>query len=343
MELSERKREVLFAVVENYIVTAEPVGSAQIAKAGGLSVSPATVRHVMAELEEMGLILRPHTSAGGVPTDLAYRFYVDRLMQLKPLTSGVQDEIRNRVETGAATVSDILKETCKLISVQTHQPGMIVSPRADETRLKHIQFVRLKNNLALGVLVTSSGIVENKVLELSEPYTQEQLNQMHNFLNERIAGRAVSEVRREILLEMKQAHQNYDRLLSQALILGERTMAEEGREVHVEGQSLLFDEPEFSNARAMQGILRTLEEKNQVLALLDQAIRNPGVKILIGEEIHCGEVNGLSLITSTYSDAEGNRGVLGVIGPTRLDYARIVPLVEFTSQMVTDTLGQRSE
>src|ERR1051326_850343 len=155
-DLSERKREVLFAVVENYISSAEPVGSTFLSKHSRLTLSPASIRQVMAELEELGFVARPHTSSGGIPTTQAYRFYVDRLMQLKPLTTIVEEEIRNRISSGRANVSDLLKETCKIISTCAHQPVLGMSPKLSEIYFKYIQFVHLKNNLVLVVLVTSS-------------------------------------------------------------------------------------------------------------------------------------------------------------------------------------------
>ncbi|MFH1017538.1 MAG: heat-inducible transcriptional repressor HrcA, partial [Pseudomonadota bacterium] len=174
-DLSDRKREVLFAVVENFISTAEPVGSGQVAKSKDILFSPATIRNVMAELEEMGFLSRPHASSGGVPTSLAYRFYVDRLMHLKPLTQAERDEIRSRVESGVSSVHDIMRDACRLISERAHQPGVALAPSAEERSLKHIQFMRLRADLALAILVTSTGIVENKLLALDKPYTQEQL------------------------------------------------------------------------------------------------------------------------------------------------------------------------
>jgi heat-inducible transcriptional repressor len=342
-DLSERKREVLFAVVENFISTAEPVGSSQVSKSKGILFSPATTRNVMSELEEMGFLVRPHPSSGGVPTALAYRFYVDRLMQLKPLTQTERDEIRRAVESGASTIHDILRHACKLISGHAHQPGVALAPPAEERSLKHIQFMRLRSDLALAILVTSAGIVENKLLELDKPYSQDQLTRMSNYLNEKLAGMTVSNVRRQILSEMKHAHRSYDELMQKALMLGEQALSDGPRELHIEGQSLLCADPEFANIEKMRHVLRTLEDRTELLRLLDQSIQSQGVKIFIGDEIQSPEINGLSLITSTYSDNEGNRGVLGVIGPTRIQYASIVPLVDFTSKILTEVLGDREK
>jgi heat-inducible transcriptional repressor len=337
-DLPERKRQVLYAVVHDFIVSAEPVGSTQVAKKKGINLSPATVRTVMAELEERGFLARPHTSSGRVPTDAGYRFYVDQLMKLRPLTSHEQTEIRSRVESGNLDMNEILKDACRFVADRANQAGIVMAPRTEERSLQHLQFVALKGNLALAVLVSSSGIVENKILELDRPAAQNELDRMHNYLNDHFAGKAMGTIRRDILLEMKRVQTQYDELLTRALLLGEKAFSDGHPEVHIEGQSHLFSVPEFADVDKMQLILRTLEEKTQIVRLLDQCLASPGVKIFIGEEIATPEVNGLTLITSAYSDSEGNPGILGVIGPKRIDYARIVPLVEFTSHMVTDAL-----
>lgn len=337
-DLPERKRKVLYAVVHDFIVSAEPVGSGQVSERKGINLSPATVRTVMAELEERGFLKRPHSSSGRVPTDAAYRFYVDQLMRLRPLTPNERAEIRTRVESGVLDMNEILKDACRFIADRANQAGIVMAPRADERSLQHVQFVGLKGNLLLAVLVSSSGIVENKILQLDRPATQSDLDRMHNYLNEHFVGMTMAKIRREILLEMKRVQNQYDQLLTRALMLGEKAFSDAPPEVHIEGQSHLFSVPEFADVQKMQQILRTLEEKTKLIQVLDQCLQSPGVKIFIGEEVARPEINGLTLITSAYSDSEGNPGLLGVIGPTRLDYARIIPLVEFTSQMVTDVL-----
>jgi heat-inducible transcriptional repressor len=259
-------------------------------------------------------------------------------MENRPLTPKEQAEIRSRVESGVVDMKEILKDACRFVAERANQAGIVLAPRPDERSLQHIQFVGLKGNLVLAVLVSSSGIVENKILELDRPAPQSELDRMHNYLNEHFAGMAVGKVRREILLEMKRAQSQVDVLLTRALLLGEKAFSDGPPELMVEGQSHLFSVPEFADLERMQNILRTLEEKTQLVRVLDQCLQSPGVKIFIGGESASPEIDGLTLITSAYSDNEGNPGILGVIGPTRLDYARIIPLVDFTSRMVTDVL-----
>lgn len=340
--LSDRKRDVLFAVVEDFIASAEPVGSQQVSKKGGLEISSATIRIVMAELEERGFLKRSHVSSGRIPTDTAYRFYVNELMKLEPLTSGEREQIRSSVESGKSDMNEIIHQACQLISAKANQPSLGLVPANTQQSLKHIQFIRLRENLILTILVSSTGIVENKLLELERPLSQSELDRMHNYLNERLAGLTIGKVREQILLEMKRVQSQYDEVLNRALLLADRAFSSSPAQFHVEGQSKLCDDPEFADVTRMQQILRTLEEKTAILRVLDQSLASPGVKIFIGEEVQCPEVNGLALIASSYSDAQGNRGVLGVLGPTRIHYARIVPLVEFTSSIVTEALKDRS-
>jgi len=338
--LSQRKREVLYAVVHDFILSAEPVGSIQVAKKKSIHLSPATIRTVMAELEERGFLRQPHPSSGRIPTDRAYRIYVDELMKLQPLTAQERNEIREKVRGLGANTGDVLRDACRLISNRANQPGLVLAPKTETRSLRHIQFIRLKEKLALAILVSSNGIVENKILELNRKISQSGLDRMHNYLNDRLAGLTVEKIRQQILLEMKSAQNRYDQLLTQALLLGEKVFADGHRDVHIEGQSHLCSDPEFADLEKMQQILRTLEEKTTLIRILDQSLTSPGVKIFIGEETLYPEINGLTLITSAYSDSEGNQGLLGVIGPTRMNYARIVPLVEFTSQIVTNALSE---
>lgn len=330
-------------MVCDYIMSAEPVGSAQVARKKGIEISSATVRTVMAELEERGFLKRSHASSGRVPTPSGYQFYVDQLMRLRPLTPQEREEIRKRVETGVDDMNEVLRDACRLVSNRSHQPGFALSPNPDDRSLKHVQFIALKEKLVLAVLVSGSGIVENKILKIDRAISQEELNRMHNYLNERLAGLTLANVRKEILLEMKRIQRQYDQILGRALTLAEQAFSDSTPGVHIEGGNLLLQEPEFTNFDRMQQILRTLEEKTFLIRLLDQSLASPGVKIAIGGEHQFPEINGLTMITSDYSDSEGNRGVLGVIGPTRLDYARIVPLVDFTSRILTEVLQEKKE
>ncbi len=240
-------------------------------------------------------------------------------------------------------LDQIIREACHFVSSRVEQPGVAVAPKGEARSLKEIHFLSLRENLAIGVLVFSTGVVETKPIQLDRPMKQHELDQIRNYLNERLAGRTVSEVRQQILLEMKQVQHHYDDLLNKALLLSQKAFSDDPPQLVIEGQSYLFSEPEFADVERMQQILRTLEEKTQVIRILDLSLKNPGIQVFIGDELAFPENHGMSLITSAYTDNDGNRGLLGVLGPTRMNYSKIVPLLEFTSRIVTEVLREEEK
>ncbi len=340
--LPGRKRQVLNLVVEEYIASGEPVGSAQVAQRKGIPFSSATARHVMAELEELGYLRRRHASSGVTPTNQGYRVYVDQLMKRRPISNTDKKQIMGKFDTHVIEFHELLKEACRVVSARTNQTSLGVFPKGTERNFEQIQFRRLRGNMVLALMVSSSGFVENKILKLDAPVPQNQLDQMHNYLNEHLAGLTIGGIRQKILLEMKGEQIRYNELLNRALLLGEQAFSDQPPEIHIEGQSRLFSYPDFNDVERMQQILRTLEEKTIMLRVLDQCLHSPGVQILIGDEVPGTETDDLTLVTSVYKDGEGNPGVLGVVGPTRINYARVVPLVDFTSQIITKILHEEA-
>lgn len=340
--LDIHKKKILYTVVHDYILTASPVGSAQVSQKKDADYSAATIRNVMAELESRGFLKRSHASSGRIPTDNGYRFYVDELMHVHPLSSKEKLTIQQNVESKTFPVEQIVQKACQTVSAHADQISFGTFPGRENQSLKHIQFLNLKENLVLVILVRSSGIVENKILELDRAISQNELNQMHNYVNDLLVGLNLSQIQNKILTELQKEQIRYNTLLSQALMMSQQAM-ETGRDsVHIEGQSRLFRSPEFTSIETMEKLIKTFEEKTFMLKILHESMEKPGVKILIGDEVEAPEINGLTLITSTYNDAEGNKGYLGVLGPTRINYAKIVPLVEFTSKIVTQTLSEKN-
>lgn len=339
-ELAPRKKGILYAVVNDHIVSAAPVGSLQIASKKGVHLSSATVRAVMAELEERGYLKKSHTSSGRIPTDLAYRVYVDQLLELRPPNARDRSELKEGLVASLGDFSDLPQRSSRVLSSILHRPGIATDPKPDARRIEHIQFRKLRGRLVLVILVSSSGHVENKILKLARNLKQSDLDQMHGYLNGQLAGLTIAEARRRVLLEIQDEKAQYDLLVRDALTLSRETLAEAAIGVHVEGSSSLLEATDGADFGRMQRILRRLEEKTALAGVLDDCLRSPGVKILIGDEVGGGEIDGLSLITAPYSDAEGNRGLLGVLGPSRADYARIIPLVEYTSHLLTNVLQE---
>lgn len=343
LHLSERKKEVLKAVISDYISTAEPVGSSAITQRYIKDLSSATVRNVMSELEEMGFLCQPHTSAGRVPTDRGFRAYVDHLMQRRTLPRQEMEEIKKVCSPPGHEISELIKDVSRLLSTISHHTGLAVIPKFTDTTLKHIEFVRLRGNQALVVLVSQAGIVQNRLIEIEKGIKQPELDRMSSYLNELFSGLTITEIKGRLIEEMRKERNLYDSFLKRALKLGKEVLGgTDGgeKEVFIEGQSRFFEYPEFLNIERMKEIFRAFEEKNMMVHLLDKCLKAEGVHIMIGCETGSSELKGCSLISASYG-IEGNiLGSIGVIGPIRMDYSRVIPLVGYTAKFVEDMLKE---
>jgi len=336
--LTERSRQILEAIIEDYIITAEPVGSRTITRRHGLSLSPATVRNVMSDLEEMGFLVSPHTSAGRVPTDKAYRFYVDSLVGHNKIAREEREEIRKRCSLTGKDVGEVLKETSRMLSSVSHYMGIVMGPRFTANVFRHIEFVKLSGQRILAILVSQSGSVQNKIIETDEELQAADLTRMANYLNDILKGLTITQVKKRILEEMQEEKIRYDALLARALELSRQTLEETNVEVFIEGQANILDQPEFADVAKMKEIIRAFEEKGQLLALLERCMAAEGVQIFIGAESHLNRMSGMSLVTATYVTGKNTLGILGVIGPTRMGYAKIIPIVDYTAKQVSRLL-----
>ena len=336
--LTERSRQILEAIIEDYIITAEPVGSRTITRRHGLSLSPATVRNVMSDLEEMGFLVSPHTSAGRVPTDKAYRFYVDSLVGHNKIAREEREEIRKRCSLTGKDVGEVLKETSRMLSSVSHYMGIVMGPRFTANVFRHIEFVKLSGKRILAILVSQSGSVQNKIIETDEELQAADLTGMANYLNDILKGLTITQVKNKILEEMQEEKIRYDALLARALELSRQTLEETNVEVFIEGQANILDQPEFADVAKMKEIIRAFEEKGQLLALLERCMAAEGVQIFIGAESHLNRMSGMSLVTATYVTGKNTLGILGVIGPTRMGYAKIIPIVDYTAKQVSRLL-----
>jgi len=336
--LSERSRQILEAIVEDYIVTAEPIGSRTITRRHGLSLSPATVRNVMADLEEMGFLVSPHTSAGRVPTDKAYRFYVDSLVGVNRIAREEREEIRKSCSLTGRDVGEVLKETSKMLSSVSHYMGVVMGPRFTANVFRQMEFVKLSGKKILAILVSQSGSVQNKIIETDEELNVADLTRMANYLNDILKGLTIAQVKNRILEEMQEEKIKYDALLARALELSRQTLEGTDAEVFIEGQANILEQPEFADVAKMKEIIRAFEEKGQLLALLERCLAAEGVQIFIGSESHLNRMSGMSLVTATYVTGKDTLGILGVIGPTRMGYAKIIPIVDYTAKQVSRLL-----
>ncbi|WP_243372063.1 heat-inducible transcriptional repressor HrcA [Geotalea sp. SG265] len=337
-QLSSRGRQILEAIIEDYIVTAEPVGSRTITRRHPMSLSPATVRNVMADLEEMGFLASPHTSAGRIPTDKAYRFYVNSLLSVRNIGRDEQEEILRRCSVAGKDMAEVLKETSRMLSSTSHYMGIVVAPRFDANIFRQIEFVRLGSRRILAILVSRNGTVQNRIIEADEEIPADDLVKMSNYLNELLEGLTIAQVRKKLLQEMQSDKARYDQLMARALALSTKTVNEDDAEVFIEGQVNIFDQPEFADVAKMKDIFRTFEKKSTILQLFDRALVAEGVQIYIGAESHLSDMPGMSLITSTYVTGQNTLGVLGVVGPTRMGYAKVIPIVDYTAKLVSRLL-----
>jgi heat-inducible transcriptional repressor len=338
----ERSRRVLEAVIIEYIQGGVPVGSRAIVKRHGLNVSPATVRNVMADLEELGLLYQPHTSAGRVPTELGLRVYIDSIAKIQQLSVADRERIRRSFQGGVARVEGLLKETSKVLSSFSKQAGVVLTPRLSHTVFKRIEFIRLRANMVMTVLVSQAGIVHNTIFEIEEDISQEELDKYSRYLNELLQDLTLHLVKARLLEEMKKEKVLFDRLLSQALELSQKALQEniDESELYIDGKTNLLDNPEFADVEQMRRVFNAFEEKSKIIDLLDKSMSAEGVNIFIGSESELLDMESVSFITSPYTSGDEILGTLGVIGPTRMDYSRIIPLVDYTSKLLSKMLEE---
>ena len=344
-QLNERSREIFRQIVESYLATGEPVGSRNLSRLIAVPLSPASVRNVMADLEQLGLIYAPHTSAGRLPTELGLRFFVDALMQLGDLTEAERQSIQSQLASvgQAQSVEAALDQALTRLSGLTRAAAVVLTPKSN-SRLKHIEFVRLEPEKALVILVGEDGQVENRVLALPLGVPSSALTEAGNFLNSRIRGRTLAEARLELETALGEARTELDQLTQKVISAGIASWSggeNEDRQLIVRGHAnLLEDLHALEDLERVRLLFDDLETKRGVIDLLGRAETAEGVRIFIGSENKLFSLSGSSTIISPYRDAAGHIvGVLGVIGPTRLNYARVIPTVDYAARIVSRLLG----
>jgi heat-inducible transcriptional repressor len=344
-QLNERSREIFRMIVESYLATGEPVGSRNLSRILPMTLSPASVRNVMSDLEQLGLVYAPHTSAGRLPTEIGLRFFVDALMQIGDLTENDRKAIEAQVAGlgQSNTVEAVLTEASGLLSGLSRAAGVVLTAKSNQ-RLKHIEFVRLEPERALVVLVGEDGQIENRVLNIPVGLPTSALIEASNFLNARIRGRTLAEVKTEIERRLKEGQAELDELTQKIIAAGLASWSggeRDERKLIVRGQAhLLEDLKALADLERVRLLFDDLETRREVVDLLGRAEQAEGVRIFIGSENKLFSLSGSSTIVAPYHDASGQIvGVLGVIGPTRLNYARIVPMVDYTAKVVSKLLA----
>jgi heat-inducible transcriptional repressor len=337
-QLNERSREIFRQIIESYLATGEPVGSRNLARLITTPLSPASVRNVMADLEQLGLIYAPHTSAGRLPTELGLRFFVDALMQIGDLSESDRRQIEAQVAGAGKSVDSVLTEASGLLSGLTRAAGVVLSAKSN-VRLKHIEFVRLEPERALVALVGEDGQVENRIVNLPIGLPSSALVEAGNFLNARIRGRTLAEVKSELEQAAAAGQAELDQLTQKVVAAGLASWSggdTADRRLIVRGQAhLLEDLRALEDLERIRLLFDDLETRREVVDLLGRAERAEGVRIFIGSENKLFSLSGSSTIIAPYHDRAGSIvGVIGVIGPTRLNYARVIPMVDYTAKVV---------
>ena len=342
--LPERDRRILGVVVSAYIEQGEPVSSLWLAK-GRLGVSSATLRNVLARLEEQGYVRQPHTSAGRVPTDLGYRNYVDNVLAERR-ASRPAPNVEARLRR-AGSVDDLLSHVSQEVSRASHQVGFAIAPSADTTTLEHLNFVPLDGGKVLVVVVAAGGHVSHKIIEPTEQYDQTELAQASTYLNNEFKGRSLFDVRQMVIERLREERTLYDVLMARALRLASATLAHVDSDpvIYVQGTSMLLedvstDDPDVT-LEALRALLQMIEEKARLVRLLDDYLGGDGLTVVIGSEHPSSELRRFSLVFSTYSDGRGT-GAVGVIGPTRMHYSRAINAVDSLSRVVSRVVGAKS-
>jgi len=339
--LDEKKWKVLRAVIRDYILTAVPVGSERITKKYRLNLSPATVRNIMGCLEELGLLEQPHVSSGRVPTDLGFRYYVDDIMDPRPLRRDVKQFILSRYQAGCRNVSEIMQETSRILSGISRYTGIVSAPRLSQAVLERIDLIRMDEARIVVVLISHTGVLYNRVIEEREGLSQEELNRIACDLNPQVRGKTLLQVRDRLHRQMKSQQIQLNRILERLIHAAVRSRETDRTEVYIDGQSNIFDYPEFTeDVRKMKTLFGAFEEKEMLLRVLDKAMEGEGIQVYIGLESPLDEMSDCSLIFSRYYRGDIPLGTLGVIGPKRMDYSRVIPLVEFAAKAVGQKLEQ---
>ncbi len=344
-QLNERSREIFRQIVESYLATGEPVGSRNISRLIPMTLSPASVRNVMSDLEHLGLIYAPHTSAGRLPTEFGLRFFVDALMQIGDLTERDRRAIEAQVAASGQgkSIETVLTEASSLLSGLTRAAGVVLTAKVN-VRLKHIEFVRLEPERALVVLVAEDGQVENRVLTVPRGLPTSALTEASNFLNARLRGKTLSEARAALEQAVEAGKAELDLLTQRIVAAGLASWSggeSEERRLIVRGHANLLDDLKaLEDLERVRLLFDDLETKREIADLLGRAEQADGVRIFIGSENKLFSLSGSSTVIAPYKDGSGRIvGVLGVIGPTRLNYARIIPMVDYTAKVVGKVLG----
>jgi heat-inducible transcriptional repressor len=344
--LSEREQLLLRVLVGSYIRDGQPVGSRALSRESGLALSSATIRNIVADLESLGFVSSPHTSAGRIPTDKGYRFFVDALLKSRAPTEDDASlmELRRQLDANRDDPKALVAAASQLLSNVTRLAGVVTLPRAQQASITQIEFVSLSDNRALVILVFNDREVQNRIIQLERYHSSEELRRAANYLTERCRGKTLGQVRQEILHEMQETRENMNALMKDAISVAERVFQvdENNRMDYVlAGETNLMGQGELSSVDKLRRLFEAFNEKRDILNLLDHSLRADGVQIFIGQESGYRILDDISVVTAPYSADNEVVGVIGVIGPTRMAYERVIPIVDLSAKILGAALARR--
>jgi len=342
-QLDERAKHLLRTLIARFITDGTPVGSRTLSRDSGLDLSPATIRNIMADLEEGGYVMSPHTSAGRVPTIRGYRFFVDTIVQLSPPRSEDFLHLERELTRGGADPQALALSASNLLSAVTHLAGVVTVPRRSHPSLRQIEFLPLSNRRVLAILVISETEVQNKILDVRRDYSESELRQAANYLTEQCRGRELYRVRSQLLAEMKAARESMNDLMIEAIELAQDIFPqrEPDPDLVMAGQTNLMGIEELADIDKLKKLFEAFSQRRDILHLLDQSLNSDGVQIFIGKESGYTVLDSCSIVTAPYQTEEDAVGVLGVIGPTRMAYDRVIPIVDITAKLLGRALRSR--
>ncbi|MGA8049825.1 MAG: heat-inducible transcriptional repressor HrcA [Burkholderiales bacterium] len=337
--LDKRAQILLKTLVERYVAEGQPIGSRTLSKYSGLDLSPATIRNVMSDLEDLGYIASPHTSAGRIPTPLGYRFFVDTLLVIKPLQSGEMHRLEDQLQPD--NPQRVIQAASMLLSQLTHFAGVVMTPRRRAVAFRHIEFLRLSEKRLLLIVVTTEGMVQNRILLTDRDYSQSELVEAGNYITQNYAGQSIEDVRQRLREDLRELRQDMIQLMTAALEAGDKALSEENEQYVISGERNLLDVSELSqDMRRLRQLFELFERKTSLLRILDVSLRGEGVQIFIGGESGVTTPDDVTVVTAPYRVDGEVVGTVGVIGPTRMAYDRVVPIVDVTAKLLSSALSQ---
>ncbi len=343
--LDGRGKKILWAIIQSYIASNGPVGSRTVTRKYSLGLSPATIRNTMADLEELGYITQPYTSAGRIPTERGYRVYVNTILKKHalPINKTLLQQLYNRLYIIEKDMNKLITEASKTLSTFSRYLGVATPLKVEEITLKRIEFIKHGGNKIFGVLISEEGIVKNKIILLEEgAFTQKQLDKIAKYLNNELTGLTLREIKAKIISQISEEKTVCNKLIVNALMLCKKVIAWETENMFYIGEiSGTCNLPDFANMKQIKELFKAIEDKHLMVKLLDKMADSEGVQVFIGSENILSEIKELSMVASTYNDGHRTLGTIGVIGPTRMNYEMVIPIVDLTARTLTQILSER--